>query len=117
MLIVIDIVMAVIVVTISVLIAFMAVIVINVIVVLIVIFVLIFIAVVIIDIMGHFMRNQSENPSSENECSLILLILGMEVPLGEIFSHANFFCSWTHKFGLKEFKIWVLAIALFGPKI
>ena len=48
---------------------------------------------------GHSGWNQSKNRSSKNFLSPILLIFGVQVPLGETCSHTKFFCSRTHILG------------------
>ena len=49
--------------------------------------------------MGHSIENQSKFPPPKKKFSPILLIFAMEVPLGEILSHAKFFFTRTHILG------------------
>ena len=49
--------------------------------------------------MGHSIENRSKMPPLKNFFSPILLIFAMEVPLGEILSHAKFFFTRTHILG------------------
>ena len=45
---------------------------------------------------GNSSRNRTRSAPSKNFFSLILLIFGEEVPLGERITHTKFFCSRTH---------------------
>ena len=50
-------------------------------------------------VLGHSTENQSKIPPPKIFFSPILLIFAMEVPLGEILSHAKFFLLRTHILG------------------